>query len=314
MTEFRDNLPQLSGELFLTDAGLETWLVFQRGVELRHFAAFELLATSGGRQLLREYYLPFLNMAAREGAGFVLETPTWRASPDWGDKLGYSGAEIALINRQSVRFMAEIAYCVPGAARTVLSGNIGPRGDGYVASLSMTAAEAEDYHALQIGAFATSGSDMVSAITMTNVPEAIGIARAAGKARMPLVLSFTVETDGRLPDGQPLGEAILATDAAAATRPAYYMVNCAHPEHFAHVLETGDGWRERIRGVRANASRLSHAELDEAETLDEGNPAELGELYRGLRRLLPNLSVLGGCCGTDHRHVEAIFGACRAAA
>jgi len=314
MTEYRDNLPQLSGELFLTDAGLETWLVFHRGIELRHFAAFELLTTAVGREVLRDYYLPFLRMAARENAGFVLETPTWRASPDWGEMLGFSASDIGRINRQSVVFMSRIARDVPGARRTVLSGNIGPRGDGYVAGLAMGAAEAEDYHALQVGAFATAGADMVSAVTMTNVAEAIGIARAAGKARMPLVLSFTVETDGRLPDGQPLGEAILQTDAAAAVQPAYYMVNCAHPEHFGHVFHTGGEWRERIRGVRANASRLSHAELDEAETLDEGNPAELGALYRGLRQHLPNLSVLGGCCGTDHRHVEAIWGACRHAA
>jgi S-methylmethionine-dependent homocysteine/selenocysteine methylase len=163
----------------------------------------------------------------------------------------------------------------------------------------MTAEEAEAYHAVQIASL--NGADTVTALTMTYADEAIGIVRAARKAGLPVVVSFTVETDGRLPSGQPLGEAIERTDREG---PEYFMVNCAHPDHFADTLD-GE-WASRIRGLRANASPKSHVELDEAETLDTGDPAELGALYARLRERLPQLELVGGCCGTDHRHIAAI--------
>ena len=157
--------------------------------------------------------------------------------------------------------------------------------------------------------FAAAGADLVTVMTMNYVEEAIGVARAAKAAGMPVVVAFTVETDGRLRTGMGLGEAIAACDAATGGYPAYYMVNCAHPTHFRDVLG-GGGWLERIGGIRANASKMSHDELDEAPELDAGDPDELAEDYRGLMRVLPKLRVLGGCCGTDHRHVGAISGAC----
>ena len=188
----------------------------------------------------------------------------------------------------------------------MISGCVGPRGDGYVIGETMSAEEAEAYHSTQIGTFAETAADLVTAITMTYADEAVGVVRAARAAGMPVVISFTVETDGRLPSGQSLGEAIEEVDVRTDGYAAYFMVNCAHPSHFDSVLEPGSGWTDRVMGLRANASRLSHAELDEAEELDVGNPEELALEYVALRERLPQLTVLGGCCGTDHRHIEAM--------
>lgn len=299
-------LPHLIDQTCLTDAGLETWLIFQKGIELREFAAFELLLSENGRAMMDEYYMPFLQMAAKADRGLVLETPTWRASADWGEKLGYSPSRIADVNRKAVRYLDVLRRESPKPDLVFVSGNIGPRGDGYDAGDVMTVPEAQDYHAQQIDAFAQERCEIVTALTMTNVPEAMGIVRAAGEVDVPCVISFTVETDGNLPTGQGLADAIAEMDAGALTRPAYYMINCAHPDHFRHILSPGAEWANRIKGLRANASRLSHAELDEAEELDDGDPGELGGLYRDLSALLPDLRVVGGCCGTDHRHVHQI--------
>ena len=174
----------------------------------------------------------------------------------------------------------------------------------------MSAEEAEAYHAFQVESFEEAGADFVSAITMTNVNEAIGIASAAAKVGITSVISFTVETDGRLPTGEALADAIAGVDAAAEAAPAYYMINCAHPTHFVDALDAGAPWVKRLRGIRANSSCRSHAELDNAPELDIGNPVELGAQYAVLRKRLPSLTVLGGCCGTDHRHVSEIAAAC----
>ncbi|QDL94418.1 homocysteine S-methyltransferase (plasmid) [Paroceanicella profunda] len=306
----RSPLPQTQGGLFLTDAGIETWLIFNRGVRLRSFAAFELLDSASGRAALRDYYLPFLELARSSGHGFVLETPTWRAGADWGAELGYSAAALTRLNREAVRFLAELARTAAPEVRVVLSGNIGPRGDGYDPGAPMTAAAAEEAHAFQVGVFATTEVEMISAATITSSAEAIGIARAAGTAGLPCAIGFTVETDGRLPSGEGLIAAIRAVDAACPVPPAYYMINCAHPDHFAGVLAQAGETAQRIRSLRANASRMSHAELDGAETLDAGDREELAQLYAGLMRQLPALSVVGGCCGTDHGHVREIARAC----
>lgn len=302
----RQHLPQLDNEVFLTDAGLETWLIFLNNTELRDFSAFELVRSDRGRQALSDYYRPFLNLAERHNRGLIIETPTWRASPDWGARLGYQASDLTEINRESVAFLAELRTASNNGKPVIISGNIGPRGDGYDPGRIMSVGESESFHALQIGAFATTEADMIAAVTLTNVPEAIGIVRAAGKADLPCAIGFTVETDGRLPTGQTLASAIAETDSASSTPPVYYMINCAHPDHFIDELENCGDWAKRIRGIRANASRMSHAELDAAEELDDGNPKELAAQYQQLARLLPNLSVVGGCCGTDHRHIEAI--------
>jgi S-methylmethionine-dependent homocysteine/selenocysteine methylase len=310
MGKYRKRLPQTANRLFVTDAGLETELVFIDGRELPHFAAFDLLKDDAGFERLRAYYLRYAEIATAHGLGLLLETPTWRASPDWGARLGYDREALADANRRAVSLLLEIraAFETP-AAPVVVSGNLGPRGDGYRPESRMTAAEAREYHAWQIGTFAATDADLVSVFTMNYVEEAIGVAAAAKAYAMPVAISFTVETDGRLPTGQRLAEAIEATDAATGGHPAYYMINCAHPTHFARTLREGGAWRERIRGLRANASHRSHAELEASSELDDGDPEEFGQQYRALRPLLPRLTVVGGCCGTDHRHVGSI---CRA--
>jgi S-methylmethionine-dependent homocysteine/selenocysteine methylase len=304
-------LPQLSGGLFLTDGGLETTLIFHEGIELPYFAAFALLGDAGGRETLRRYYERYLEIAAAERTGFILETPTWRASADWAERLGLPRAELSALNRGAVALMGELRRDWSGrVSPMVVSGCVGPRGDGYDPGEAMSAEEAEAYHAGQIADFAAAGADMVCAITMTNTPEAIGVARAARAAGLPVAISFTVETDGRLPTGEPLGAAIDGVDSATGAAPAYYMVNCAHPSHFADVLEEDAPWVKRLGGLRANASKRSHQELNDAPDLDDGNPAELGVEHAALLRRHGHIRVLGGCCGTDHRHVAAMGRAC----
>jgi S-methylmethionine-dependent homocysteine/selenocysteine methylase len=316
MSSYRTRLPQLDGGLFLTDGGIETCLIFHDGLDLPHFAAFDLLRRPDGRRALKAYYERYLKVAKEIGAAFVLESPTWRASADWARKLGYRDGELTAVNRNAIALMRELRQehqlRNPNAAPIVVSGCVGPRGDGYDPGQVMTAQEAEAYHADQIDAFAQAGADMVCAITMTNVPEAIGIVRAARRFGLPVAISFTLETDGTLPTGSSLQMAIEQVDAATNKAPAYYMINCAHPAHFDPILSGAGGWLQRLRGLRANASKRSHQELNDAPDLDMGNPDELGREYRDLTRRHPQLNVLGGCCGTDHRHVAAIGFACRA--
>jgi S-methylmethionine-dependent homocysteine/selenocysteine methylase len=303
----RDRLPQLGGDLFLTDGGIETVLIFHEGVDLPLFAAFDLLKDEQGTERLRSYYAPYVALARERGVGFVLESPTWRASPRWAGELGYDREQLEALNRKAIALLEEIRdEQEGGGAPIVISGCVGPQDDGYNPSELLSAQAAQDYHATQIGTFAGTAADMVTAITMTYADEAIGVARAAAEAALPAAISFTVETDGRLPSGQPLGEAIEQVDRETGASPSYYMINCAHPTHFEGTIARGDGWRERILGLRANASTMSHAELDEAEELDAGDPDDLGARYAALRAQLPRLNVLGGCCGTDHRHIAHI--------
>jgi homocysteine S-methyltransferase len=292
---------------FLTDGGLETTLVFHHGIDLPDFAAFPLLDHEEGRAALTAYYTPYLDLAERVGTGFVLDTPTWRANLDWGARLGYDAVNLAAANHRAVEFVAALAADRPGLP-TVLNGVCGPRGDGYVVGATMSAAEAAAYHGLQARAFAEAGADMMSAITMTYAEEAVGVARAAASVGLPVVVSFTVETDGRLPSGQSIGDAIAQVDDTSRVAPAYYMVNCAHPTHFVSELDTDASWISRVKGVRANASRLSHAELDAATELDRGDIADLAALH-GIIGSILDLRVVGGCCGTDHEHVASIVDA-----
>lgn len=306
MSKYRFDLPQHRGGVFLTDGGMETTLIFQHGVDLPHFAAFVLMDSAEGRAHLRRYYESYLAIARDRGTGFVLDSPTWRANADWGEKLGYDTAALRSVNIRSIEFLRELrAGWERPNMPCVISGAIGPRGDGYKAG-NMDADEAEDYHAAQISAFREGGADMVAAYTLNGVNEAIGVARAAKAQRMPVVISFTVETDGKLVKGETLREAIETVDRATENAPEYFLINCAHPTHFEGALAAGEAWTRRILGVRANASAKSHAELDESTTLDAGDPADLGRRYAGLRRAFPSIRMLGGCCGTDHRHVAAI--------
>lgn len=315
MALHRSNLPQLSGGDFLTDGGLETSLVFHHGVDLPCFAAFPLVMSEDGRKTLRAYFKPYLETARKRNIGFILDTVTWRTNTDWGARLGYSLQDLAEVQRMSVMFACELRddYATESTP-IIINGILGPRGDGYKADATMTAGEAEQYHAPQIEVFRDTAADMVSAMTLTYPEEAIGIVRAAQTHGMPVAISFTLETDGRLPSGHTLEEAIRRVDATTGSGPIYYMINCAHPTHFESTVMSAGAWRERIKGIRANASSLSHAELDAATELDPGDPEDLGRRYRALRDELTQMRILGGCCGTDHRHIIAICEACNPSA
>jgi S-methylmethionine-dependent homocysteine/selenocysteine methylase len=303
-------LPQLD-RLFVTDAGLETDMIFNRGFDLPCFASVTMLQTVEGMNALEDYFRSFIDLARRQRTGCLLESPSWRASPDWAPKLEISIADLAMLNGASVKMLNALASEYDSAETPVLvSGCIGPRGDGYDPGKLMSAEEAEDYHSWQASALASARPDLLSAITMTNVTEAIGIARAARAVDLPAVISFTVETDGRLPTGDTLESAVAAVDDATGGYPAYFMINCAHPSHFAARLRSGSDWAARIGGLRANASRCSHAELDAMTELDRGDPNELAQFYRQIRQRMPHINVLGGCCGTDLEHVTAIAEAC----
>lgn len=290
---------------YVSDGGLETDLIFHHGVELPEFASFPLVESTDGRDLLRRYYDAYAAIARATGAGLTLESPTWRANSDWGARVGYDTAGLARANIAAVRFLRELAASYDDLADVRLIGAIGPRGDGYVAGERADPDEAADYHRPQIAAFADAGVDLVAAYTLTGPEEGIGIARAARDAGVPVLVGFTVGTDGRLPDGTRLRAAVEQVDAAAA--PDGFVVNCAHPTHIAPGLEQGD-WLARIVQVNPNASTMSHAELDAAEELDEGDLVLLATSYDALRPLLPSLQVVGGCCGTDARHVAALWG------
>jgi homocysteine S-methyltransferase len=314
MPAYRDHLPQLIDAVFLTDGGIETTLIYDAGFDLPDFAAFPLLDEAAGHAALRRYFDAYLDIAVRHRVGIVLETPTWRASADWAARQGYSDERLIEVNRAAVDLLvaARHRWERPDTP-VVISGCIGPRGDGYHPEEPVGVEEARGYHALQAQAFADSEADLITAITMTHPAEAIGVTQAAIEVAMPVVISFTVETDGTLPCGDRLGNAITAVDRATSGYPAYYMINCAHPTHFAATLDPEAAWTAKIRGIRANASTMSHAELDTATELDGGDPADLAEQYRHLRDRYPNLSVLGGCCGTNHHHIDAIASACLAA-
>ncbi len=308
MSKYRNQLPQLSGETFLTDGGIETTLIFKNGIDLPEFAAFNLFKQKEGYQTLRDYYLPYIQLAKENTAGFILESPTWRASRDWGRKLGYRQKDLKEINTAAIGLLRDIRNRFETKeSKMVISGCIGPRGDGYSVAEKMSTREAQQYHAGQIETFSHTDADMVTALTMNYVEEAIGITRAAVAAGLPVAIGFTVETDGRLPSGQSLGDAIEQVDRETAHEPAYYLINCAHPSHFAEIFHGDEPWNKRIRGIRANASDKSHAELDEATELDAGDPQDLGQRYADLKCHAPQLNIFGGCCGTDHQHITEMF-------
>ena len=290
---------------YVTDGGIETDLIFNRGIDLPEFASFPLLDSEAGRQALRDYFLDYVHIAADADAHLLLETPTWRANRDHAAELGYDDAAVDRINRQAVELLA--AFAEEHASRLAgweVGGIIGPRGDGYRSDGPIDPDEAAEYHRPQVEAFRAAGAGRVTALTLTDAGEAIGVARAAADVGLRCGIGFTVETDGRLPDGSTLGDAIVHVDAVSP--PAYFVINCAHPSHIARALD-GRDWQDRIGGLRVNASTMSHAELDEAETLDDGDPRQLAADQRPLLFEFSQLEVLGGCCGTDARHVGAMW-------
>ena len=296
-----------SDRFYLTDGGLETFMVFDKGYDLPCFSAAVLLETDAGQAELNAYFDRFLDLAKGEARGFLLDAPTWRSGMAWAGALGKSAAEQMQVNTDAVQFVKAIrARHETKTCPILINGLVGPAGDAYAPGTLLSEAEAETTHAPQVTALAEAGVDLISALTLTHAEEAVGLIRAAQNADKPVAIAFTLETDGHLPSGQPLGEAIAQVDEATGHGPVYYMINCAHPDHFRDALSGHADWLNRIGGLRCNASRLSHAELDAAEELDDGDPQELGRLNADLLGMLPNVRVFGGCCGTDHRHVECM--------
>lgn len=307
MKSYRTHLPQLTEKQFITDGGLETTLIYHHGLELPHFAAFDLYSREGGAEVLKAYYEDYIAIANKRNLGFILESATWRCNPNWGYKLGYDADTLAQINRQAIKQLEQLRTEHQNGQPFIISGCMGPAGDGYSPEHKMTAYEAEVYHLPQVRSFAESGVDMITALTMNYTAEAIGIAEAAKKFQIPVVISFTLETDGTLPGGETLKSAVEYVDDCTDNYVSYYMINCAHPEHFKAIFAVEEHWHKRIRGIRANASCKSHEELDNSATLDAGDKSML---FRGIREIqtsLPWLNVLGGCCGTDHTHIDVLF-------
>ncbi len=304
----RHLLSDIGDQIFLTDGGLETVMVFHEGIDLPQFASFTLLDSAEGSAALTKYYTAFLDEAAAQRAGFILDTPTWRASAGWGRVMGLTPERIDAANREGVAMVQKLRADRPQQQPILINGVIGPHGDAYAPDQVLSAEAAQAYHRRQVEVLAAAGVDLISAVTISSHGEAIGIAKAAAALDQPVTLSFTVETDGRLINGMSLADAIHRTDDATDAAPLWYGINCAHPDHFRDTL-SGD-WINRIGSVRANASRRSHAELDESTELDAGDVSELAQDYHQLLHILPGLHVLGGCCGTDLRHVAAIGRSC----
>ena len=289
---------------WITDGGLETTLVFHEGLELPAFASWPLIDSNNGRAVLRAYFDRYIGIARHANTGYVLDTATWRAGTAWASAFGVTEGDILDANRRAVTFAQEIRASNRDV-EVAINGVLGPAGDGYAPADLLEPDVAAALHAPQIEVFRQAGADWITAMTITHVGEAIGIVHAARAAGIAVIISFTTEIDGCLPTGQTLRAAIEEVDTATEGAPVFYMVNCAHPDHFGSVLDDGH-WLGRIGGIRANASRQSHAELDAAETLDDGDPIEFGALHTALAQRLPKLHVVGGCCGTDHRHVECV--------
>lgn len=314
MTTARTLFPRRDGLLYLTEGGTETEIIYRHGHGLREFAMFELMDRPAALADLGDMYRRYLDAAARHGFGALMAGFDYRASPDWGKKLGYSRAGLEEVQHRCIAFLRDAAAPyrqeLPDVA---ICGCVGPRGDAYALNRTITAEEAEDYHSVQIATLKDCGVDLVWAATINNVPEAVGISRAAARAGLPLNLSFTLTETHRLRSGPSLREAIARTDAeAGAARPDSYGVNCSHPVEFEPALEPGD-WLRRIRSLRPNAARMEKVALCKLGHIEEGDPEELGREMGALARRLPAVDIWGGCCGTWDRHLDRIARQVRAA-
>lgn len=300
------HLPQMNGRNMTCGGGFETWLQYVDGFKLRHFCGFELIDDPRGRACLEDYHRKIAEAAAAQGFGVINEGLHYRASRDWGELIGYSREGLEEINIRGIEFYREIArdYDSPETPMLV-GGAIGPRGDAYNVGRTPDAAESEDYHAEQIETFRKAGADLVTALTFSSIEEAIGLARAAKAAGMPVVVSFFVARGGKLNGGETLEEAITRVDAATNSAPAYYMVNCTHPTEFMPALTEGD-WTARLGGFMPNAVAMETLSLCQLGHLEDGDPVELGGQMADLARRFPHINVWGGCCGTDGRHIGEI--------
>ena len=305
-------MPHETDRVFLTDGGTETWLMHKRGLELPHFCAFHLLNDRTASAAIRAYYRAFADIAVEHGTGFIFDSLTYRASRDWGNRLGYSAEALEDVNHRSLALYRDIAAEAGMLAQNVvISGCIGPQADAYRRDDAPSADAAEAYHRVQIETFKAADADLVTALSLSSSQEAIGIVRACDSVGLPSAVSFMLEKDHRLQSGETLRQAIETVDAATGGSAAYFLVNCAHPLDIAPALAQ-EAWVTRVRGLRANASDHDHSVLSQLDHLEEGDPDELAEQYAGLKSSFPHLNVFGGCCGTDFAHVRKISDALRA--
>jgi homocysteine S-methyltransferase len=311
MPVYRKNLPQLGTDIFACYTGMETEILFRDGIDLPGFACYPLLLNPEHKNLIREYYGKLADLARDQNVGLILESVTWVANRDRGAELGFSPAELKRFNLEAIQLLAEVRE-EKGDLPTVLSGQVGPRDDGYAPKSKMTTEQAADYHSEQIEVYAQSDVDIVSGFTICYPEEAAGIVRAAQRHELPVAIAFTVETDGRLPCGTSLKDAIEQVDNETKSGAEYFLLNCAHPDHFTPILDNGQ-WMKRLKGIVANASRCSHAELDNAIELDDGDPVELGLQLGALRNQYPHLTIVGGCCGSSLKHMKHILEESKAA-
>ncbi|HWG84802.1 MAG TPA: homocysteine S-methyltransferase family protein [Deinococcales bacterium] len=303
------------GVLYLTEGGQETEVMYKFGLDLPHFALFTLLDNLDGLKALRGMYRRYLEVAARHGCTALMGGLDYRASPDWAALLGYSEEKLADAQLRCIDFLREVAEPyradLPGV---LIVGIVGPRGDAYERNETITAGEAEDYHAVQLATLAQAGVDLAHAMTFNNVPEAVGVARAAATAGVPLCISFTLDETARLQSGPSLREAIEAVDAeAGASRPDFFGVNCSHPLEFEPALAESGQWQGRIRSLRPNAVSMEKTALCRLGHLESGDPENLGRLMGGLAARFPHVDIWGGCCGTWDTHLDSIAGAVSAA-
>lgn len=305
MPKYRQNLPHLGMDIYACYLGMDTEILYRDGIDLPGFASYPLLLNPDHKNLLRNYYHNLMDLARGQNVGLILDSVTWVANRDRGAELGFSPDDLKKLNTEAIELIADVRE-EKGDLPTVLCGQVGPRGDGYAPADQMSTHEAEDYHSEQIEVYSNTEADLVSGFTLCYPEEAAGVVRAAQRFDIPVAIAFTVETDGRLPTGVSLKEAIEQVDAESDGSALYYLINCAHPDHFTSIL-SDEPWMARLKGVVANASRCSHAELDIAEELDEGDPNELGIQVGGLRKQFSHLTILGGCCGSNLRHMKRIL-------
>ena len=305
MPKYRENLPLLNNNIFACYVGMNTELLYRDGIDLPGFASYPLLMNSKHKKLIRNYYCNLVDLARDQNVGVILDSVTWVASRDRGAALGFTPSELKSFNIQAIELMAQVRES-HGDLPTLLCGQVGPRGDSYAPKDLMITGHAEEYHSEQIETYSITEADLVGGFTFCYPEEASGVVRAAQRFNMPVVISFTVETDGRLPIGMSIQEAIEQVDAETNQGALYFLINCAHPDHLSNSFGEGQ-WLKRLKGVVVNASRCSHAELEVAEKLDDGDPDELGVLVGKLRKQNSHFNIFGGCCGTNFRHMKRIL-------
>lgn len=299
--------PRLDGRFYLTEGGAETEIMYKWGFELPEFAMFTLLDNPEADEVIRNMYRRYFDVAAAHDTGILAMGHDYRASPDWAQKLGYSAADLTRFQHRTMQFLDDVrAEYADRVSDAYITACIGPRGDAYGTGGDISASEAEDYHAVQLGNLEGTAADMAVAATFNNIPESIGVIRAANRMGIPIGVSLTLTPEGRLRSGPTLREAVETIDEVTGGAAEWFGTNCAHPLEFEPALDDAGPWLDRLRYVRPNAAKMDKLALCELGHLEDGDPVELGEQMGEVARRFPRADILGGCCGTDERHLSEI--------